>query len=428
MTDKKKNNDPYSQAVASGKYVRETGLRGKYDNVRVYWEDEVTRFFMRPHIEVLLERRLKQKKGIRILDLGCGSGDGYELLMKMNQSNAGLKENQIYLIPENDLELYKGIEINRDLLNQNVRRWGENPGMKFEWGDFSTGLPVKKGEQPYDIYLTSYGAMSHLNEDQTFKLFSDIVNHAEAGAVLIGDWLGRYSYEWQQLWDDKTDNEQWMDYYISYIYPPHQRDKGRLTPLKLRLLCREEVLRMIERVEETAGVNLETKYIGDRSIFVGRHMDTHDYNPRLKPLRKAVNSLLERNVRTNPEQLLINYVSHPDIRLPNRFFERFQSCWNALVRYTIELCKAHDRKKSVPETLSTGETHLADAADAPDALSKLLDHMKQVIKGIGHFNMEDARANVVEPQLAYALRELEMSLQQGAGNGHGIVGIFVVNK
>jgi len=42
--------------------------------------------------------------------------------------------------------------------------------------------------------------------------------------------------------------------------------------------------------------------------------------------------------------------------------------------------------------------------------------------------MEDWRSDVIEPQLAYALRDLEMSLQQGAGNGHGLLGIFVVNK
>jgi hypothetical protein len=184
----------------------------------------------------------------------------------------------------------------------------------------------------------------------------------------------------------------------------------------LRLLCREEILKMIERVEETTGVNLETKYIGDRSIFVGRHMDTQDYNPHLKPLRKAVNSLMEKNVRTHLELLLIDYIPHPEIRFPDPFFQQFQSCWNSLVQYTMGLCQEHEGRRP--------------GADAPRVLLKVLDHMKQVIQGIGSFNMEmeDTRANVVEPQLAYALRELEMSLQQGAGNGHGTVGIFVVNK
>ena len=35
---------------------------------------------------------------------------------------------------------------------------------------------------------------------------------------------------------------------------------------------------------------------------------------------------------------------------------------------------------------------------------------------------------LIEPQLANALRELEMSLQKGNGNGHGLVGIFTVEK
>jgi len=42
--------------------------------------------------------------------------------------------------------------------------------------------------------------------------------------------------------------------------------------------------------------------------------------------------------------------------------------------------------------------------------------------------MGDPRANVIEPQLGYALRGLEMELQRGAGNGHGLVGIFTVHK
>jgi hypothetical protein len=160
---------------------------------------------------------------------------------------------------------------------------------------------------------------------------------------------------------------------------------------------------------------------------VGRHMDTHDYNPNLKPLRKAVNSLLERNVRTDLEQLLIDYVPHPDIRFPDPFFQQFQPWWNCLVIYTIDHCQEHEGIRPGLDTPSTGEVH---QAACPQVLLKVLDHMKQVIQEIGHFHMEmeDARANVVEPQLAYALRELEISLQQGAGNGHGTVGVFVVNK
>ena len=46
----------YSEAVKSGLYAKKTGLVGKYDNVRRYWEDEITRTFLRPHLQKLLER------------------------------------------------------------------------------------------------------------------------------------------------------------------------------------------------------------------------------------------------------------------------------------------------------------------------------------------------------------------------------------
>ena len=38
------------------------------------------------------------------------------------------------------------------------------------------------------------------------------------------------------------------------------------------------------------------------------------------------------------------------------------------------------------------------------------------------------RASLVEPQLGYCLRELEMGLQKGLGCGHGLVAIFEIIK
>lgn len=421
-TDKKKG-DAYSQAVASGRYVRETGVHGKYDNVRVHWEDEVTRLFMRPYLERMVQRRVDEGKGVRIIDLGCGSGDGYELLMQMFRSDLGLGECETYLISEANLDHYRGVEINGDLLNQNAARWGENPRMVCTWGDFSDGLPVEQEEPPFDIYLTSYGALSHLNEDQTVRLFCDVARHAEDGAVLVGDWLGRYSYEWQQLWDAAPSGEQWMDYFISYIYPENQRDQVDLTPLHLRLLSREEISGIADRVKVETGIHLEVQEMFDRSVFVGRHMDTGDYNAHLKTaFRREINALFERNLRTPLDRLLIDYHPHPEAGFANRFFEQFQFCWNALIEYTFGLCRIYDEKGTV-----AGEP-LPNMPSCPNALKAGMSRIRRVIQELEGFQMGDPRANVIEPQLAYTLRDLEMALQQGAGNGHGIVGIFTVRK
>ena len=75
-------NEAYTEAVKSGLYAKKSGLVGKYDNVRRYWEDEITRIFLRPHLQRLIERCQAAMRRVRILDLGCGSADGYELLTK----------------------------------------------------------------------------------------------------------------------------------------------------------------------------------------------------------------------------------------------------------------------------------------------------------------------------------------------------------
>jgi hypothetical protein len=151
-------------------------------------------------------------------------------------------------------------------------------------------------------------------------------------------------------------------------------------------------------------------------------MDTGDYKPHLKPLRQTVNSLLERNIRTDFESLSIDYHPHQDVTEPNRFFSRFQFAWNALVRHAIALCDAPERAGARrPEP---GPTDL----EIPKPLATSVAHLEYVVRHVDSFDMGDPRANVIEPQLAYGLRSLEMSLQEGQGNGHGLVAVCEVRK
>jgi hypothetical protein len=297
------------------------------------------------------------------------------------------------------------------------------------------------------MYFASYGALSHLHEDQTVELLSDICRQAEDGALIMGDWLGRYSYEWQQLWEDNCEEEQWMDYVISYIYPPDQRDQMELASLQLRLLCRDEIERMIARVREQTGISLTIDTLFDRSLFVGRHIDTGDYNPHLKTefqLRQTVNSLFERNQRTDLKPLLLNYHPQPDFPAANQFFRRFHRCWNSLVRCTMDglhdsgqqttsdvdeewfhgYCEAIIRDSGQPSTPNVEAEQEADA----QLLNNLTNHLTQIIDESRTWTFDDPRANIIEPELGYALRHLEMTMQQGMGNGHGIIAIMRVNK
>jgi hypothetical protein len=40
----------------------------------------------------------------------------------------------------------------------------------------------------------------------------------------------------------------------------------------------------------------------------------------------------------------------------------------------------------------------------------------------------EPRANIIEPQLGYALRSLEINMQQGIGCGHGLVAFLKITK
>ncbi len=125
--------------------------------MRRYWEDEITRQFLRPHLHKLIERCRQSMRRLRIMDLGCGSADGYELLMGVRHRDADLEEVEIDLITSETLGRYKGVDLSADLLEQARGIYGDNPKIVFEQTDFTKGLPVAKDEKPYDLYFSSFG-------------------------------------------------------------------------------------------------------------------------------------------------------------------------------------------------------------------------------------------------------------------------------
>jgi SAM-dependent methyltransferase len=412
-------NKPYSEAVSTGQYLKKTGLVGKYDNVRRFWEDEVTRLFIRKYLRELVERKVRKLERLRILDIGCGSGDGFELLMDMTARDVGIYEYAVEVMDSEILESYVGVDINPDLLEQAREHFNNNEKVIFRLGDFSGGLPVK--DEAFDVYLTSYGTLAHNHDDTTVEILADIAAHCKGRALVVCDWLGMYSYEWQDLWTKGVDEETFMDYRISYIYPPEERELVEIQSFPLRLTSREAAMRIINRAGEKAGVEIKTRRFFDRSILVGRHMDTADYNKHCPAIREVVNSLLEPNTRTDLSALVVDYIPKKGFDELNRFFEGFCMCWNTLVKHTMEfLAEYPDNPETDGDTLSTYVFY-------PDALKETIVTMKKVIYSTGKLP-GDARANIIEPQLAYALRKLEMDLQPGSGVGHGLGAVLEIIK
>jgi len=418
--------EAYTEAATSGLYAKQSGLVGKYDNVRRLWEDEITRHLLHPHLQRLIERKRSRMQRVRIMDLGCGSADGYELLAGVRHRDADLRAFEVALLTPAMLGLYKGIELNEELIVQAQSIYGHNPKLFFEQADFTQGLPLAENEKPYDLYFATYGTCSHHNDDETLiRLLAEIASRAEEHCLIVCDWLGRYAYEWQSLWTNDLAENRNMDYVVSYIYEKEEREERRdeLQHLYLRLISRQEADGIVAEASQRAGVEIKPLEYFDRSVFTGRHMDTGDYNHHAQPIRQAVNSLHEANLRTDPSSLLIDYVPKEGFEFINDYFEHLQMCWNTLVLYVDELMQNYD----VQRQALTAEPPPIPAS-YPPALREMMERMRLVVEGVGWLSLGLPRENIIEPQLGYALRHLEMKLQQGLGCAHSLVGIFEVNK
>jgi SAM-dependent methyltransferase len=410
----------YSQAAGTGKYEKATGLSGKYDNVRRFWEDQLTGVFLRPVLNELVEKKHERLERIRILDVGCGSGDGYDLLMGVTAKDPSLYDYIYQAITPDMFQKYLGIDINDNLLQQARGYYGDNPKMHFLKADLLQGLPFTNIEEPpFDIYLTSYGTMSHFHDHQAVDIICDICEHAPDKAIFVGDWLGRYSYEWQDLWPIPANEEFFMDYRISYIYPPEERDRDDIPVFPLRLMSKAEIMAIINQVQERTGVTILPRIFFDRSILVGRHLATGEYNMHTpQDLRESINSLFESYTRTDLERLLVDYVPRSDCGHLNNFFESFFMSTNTLVEQTIAMLAGFEEGKIEPKV----EPYY------PEPLTEAILTMRQVIEAAGLLKYGDPRANIIEPHLGYSMRKLEMELAPGTGMGHSLVGIFEIDK
>ncbi|MBN1422305.1 MAG: class I SAM-dependent methyltransferase [Planctomycetes bacterium] len=409
--------ETYRAAVADGHYHRDTGgLLGKHDNVRRYWEDQITRYALHGSIGPLVTHKRRSLSRIRVLDLGCGAGQGYEILTSLRKQGGSLAAREVDVLPSDMLGRYKGVDVNRAMVSQGNTTYTRTPKVGFEVADLRQGLGAVRRDPPYDVYFSLYGSLSHLEDDELRRLIEDITDHFDESCIFVADLIGRYSYEWPIHWPDAPDGEGEMrTYSMSYIYPPEVRNQVEVERFPLRLWCADELDRFVSEIVASKRIRVAQRKILDRSIFVGRHMDTGEFNEHATPVREAVNRLHEPNVRTELESLIVDYVPQGGFERLNAFFERFQVAWNAVVHAAID---ALDHWAD-PEWLNA-----PPAEDFPDSVQDAIRTIRNVVRNIKWFRMGDPRANVVEPQLGYILRNLEMDLQPGLGVGHGLVAIY----
>ena len=410
----------YASAVANGFYGRNGGgMDGKYDNVRRYWEDQITRYALHDFVAPLVHSKSKIKSKIRVLDLGAGSGEGYEVMTTLKRPG-NLVSNEVDVLSARLVGAYKGLDISPAMVDQGRHLYQNNPKVDFQVCDLSQGLCDTLNDDAYDIYFSSYGSLSHLRDAELKVLVEDIYDHAEDKFIFVADLVGRYSYEWQCYWGDSGADEKNMRHYsMSYLYPKEMLGKIDVERFPLRYWHAEEFHRFMEGLIFAKGGRVVQRQLIDRSVVVGRHMNTQEYNPKAQPLRHHVNSLHEFNRRTDLKQLHFRYVPVEGFHRQNAFFEGFQSAWNSVIDAAIEALDRWDDKAFLSEEPSS--VH-------PKVVQDAIRTIRRVVMHCEWFRMGDPRANIFEPQLGYILRNIEMDLEKGMGAGHGLLATYEIKK
>ena len=403
----------YAETVARGFYLRHVGgTFGKYDNVRTFWEDQVTRFVLRPFIKSRVADAAARGRKLRILDLGCGAGQGYELITRIPASDLSLEEMPRYVLGRDQIELYFGLDLSEAMIEQGRENYRGQEYFRFETGDLREGLGPARKEKPFDVYFSSYGSLSHLDSDALRGCLRSVAEHAEPGAIVVLDLVGRYSPEWPGYWSSKDDV---LPYSMSYLYQEEERRSQKVEIFPLRFWTGEGIVSLCE---ETASwpARLKPVEIVDRSVFVGRHLDTNEYGAVLPPLRSGVNSLYEQNRRTNLKRLHAEYRPVPGADRLNALYSELSTSWNTLIDFTTARI-AGERVDLVG---------MPGWRDFPAALQMALFTVDRIVDSVAWMDVGDVRANVIEPQLAYVLRRMEHRLQAGIGSGHGMVVVLEV--
>ncbi len=409
----------YTQAVREGKYDLYVGnLFGKYDNVRTYWEDQLTRIALRPFLSHLVESKREAGQRLRIVDLGCGAGQGYQILTKIDRRDLDLGLQQQRVLPEDEIATYLGLDISQAMVEKGQVLFADKPLVQFAQTDLREGLGrVKQKEPSFDIYFSSYGSFSHLARQDLVRLLTDICQHGHDGSLIVLDLIGRYSIEWPGFWSAESEAEKVRQYTMSYLYSESVGQQLDIESFPLRFWTGAEVRQLAAELTAATGVGLEVLKLMDRSLLVGRHTDTGEYNPQLKPIRRLINSLHEDYLRTDLEELILDPSLIPDHPQVTPWLRQLMESWNILVEY----CQHRlSHSFSLPE--------LKGWDQFPQPLQFTLMTIDRVIADVGWMWYGDPRANIIEPQLGYALRTLEYEMQRGWGCGHGLVAILRMEK
>jgi len=399
-------------AAIQGFYgLESSGLTGKKDFVRKYWEDITIKLSVRGSIEKLLTKC----NNIRVVDLGCGSGEGFDLLTHIPASRPFISGKKCFMLSPDQIS-YTGVDISGSMIQQGKENYKNHKNVRFEQADLNKGFPLMD-EQPFDIYFSSYASLSHLTPYKLQMLVEEIFNHGKPGAIIVFDLIGKYSLEWPKYWNE---NKIMLPYNMDYLTPLELRGKEPIQWFDVCFWTPAMLFQTLDAASKKMDTCIEIVQTFDRSIFLGRHMETGLFGtPRLN-YRYQVNQLFDHEHREEIEHLLINLEwctefgkIRPDVwaRLCD-----YKEKWNCIIHLVEALVHGNDSMVS-----SLIETTSQD-------ISNELKFLTWLYRNAHRFPAVDFWASIMGPQIALILRNIELSFEPALGCGHGLLCVVEITE
>ncbi|MDY6785383.1 MAG: class I SAM-dependent methyltransferase [Cyanobacteriota bacterium] len=370
----------YHQSNAVEHYLSQD----RRDGVKIEWEEPFScSVFKKAIVPYSKDKRDK----LRVFDVGSGTGDGYVLLSKLlsEESELGGLENLDYL----------GVDISPQMVETANNLYGNRSNVRFECADVRS----MRLERPFDLYLSCGVPYSHLTHEELYQALKKIVTNVcqqRSRCAIEVDVLGRYSIEWTPKWQESR-----WDYAMSFF-----ESQGDAEPTWMSFYSHQHLEEIMQQAANEVGCPVEKFEFFDRSIMVGRHTSTGQFNPELPQYRNLINSLIDPSQETELSQLIfqVELGTAPEHIL--EFFKKFSSWWNFLVGEAIVVL---------------GGSLRVEAVELPPEVRGFKAELQEELQQISDKHLYRQK---VESMLARALRQLEATQQPGYGVGHDLFGVM----
>jgi len=204
-----------------------------------------------------------------------------------------------------------------------------------------------------------------------------------------------------------------LPYNMAYLIPPELRNKESIQWFDICYWTPSMLYHLLKTASEKTEACIQIFQCIDRSIFVGRHMETGLFGAPSFNYRYQINRFFDRDYREELEHLLVNldwYTGHgkPQPVVWARLND-YKEKWNWVINLVEALLHGNDIKVSrLIETVSQD-------------ISNELKFLAWLYRNAHRFPVVDFWASVMGPQIAVILRNIEMSLGPALGCGHGLL-------